>query len=75
MKPIGRLNTALVAATATLFGCYVHLIASHVKSVYRKLEVRCAVAAVMRALELRLLPWTWDCAQPPVRTSLHVREN
>jgi DNA-binding NarL/FixJ family response regulator len=33
----------------------VHTVTSHVKNCYRKLDVHCAAAAVMRAVELRLL--------------------
>jgi len=33
----------------------VHTVTSHIKSCYRKLDVHCAAAAVMRAVELRLL--------------------
>lgn len=36
-------------------GISVHTVTSHVKSCYRKLEVHCAAAAVMRAVELRLI--------------------
>jgi DNA-binding CsgD family transcriptional regulator len=32
-----------------------HTVASHIKNAYRKLDVHCAAAAVMRAIELRLL--------------------
>lgn len=40
---------------AAHLGISVHTVTSHVKSCYRKLEVHCAAAAVMRAVELRLL--------------------
>ena len=38
-----------------MLGVSRHTIATHVKSVYFKLEVHSAAAAVMRAIELRLL--------------------
>jgi DNA-binding NarL/FixJ family response regulator len=40
---------------ATRLGISVHTVTSHVKNCYRKLDVHCAAAAVMRAVELRLL--------------------
>lgn len=39
-------------------GISAHTVASHIKNAYRKLEVHCAAAAVMRAIELRLLAST-----------------
>jgi DNA-binding CsgD family transcriptional regulator len=36
-------------------GISAHTVASHIKKVYRKLDVHCAAAAVMRAIELRAL--------------------
>jgi DNA-binding NarL/FixJ family response regulator len=36
-------------------GISAHTVASHIKNAYRKLEVHCAAAAVMRAVELRAL--------------------
>jgi DNA-binding CsgD family transcriptional regulator len=36
-------------------GISAHTVASHVKNAYRKLEVHCAAAAVMRAIELQVL--------------------
>jgi DNA-binding CsgD family transcriptional regulator len=36
-------------------GISVHTVTSHIKNSYRKLEVRTAAAAVMRAVELQLL--------------------
>ena len=36
-------------------GISAHTVASHVKNAYRKLEVHCAAAAVMRAVELELI--------------------
>ena len=38
-------------------GISVHTVTSHIKNSYRKLEVRSAAAAVMRAVELRLILW------------------
>ena len=32
-----------------------HTVGSHIKNTYRKLEVHCAAAAVMRAIELRVI--------------------
>jgi DNA-binding NarL/FixJ family response regulator len=40
---------------AMQLGISVNTVTSHVKNCYRKLEVHCAAAAVMRAVELRLL--------------------
>jgi DNA-binding CsgD family transcriptional regulator len=37
-------------------GVSVHTVATHVKKAYRKLGVHSAGAAVMRAIELRLIP-------------------
>ena len=36
-------------------GISAHTVASHIKNLYRKLDVHCAAAAVMRAIELRAL--------------------
>jgi DNA-binding CsgD family transcriptional regulator len=36
-------------------GMSAHTVASHIKNAYRKLEVHCAAAAVMRAVELQLI--------------------
>jgi DNA-binding CsgD family transcriptional regulator len=36
-------------------GMSLHTVTTHIKSIYRKLEVHCAAAAVRRGLELRLL--------------------
>jgi DNA-binding CsgD family transcriptional regulator len=41
-------------------GISAHTVASHIKNAYRKLEVHCAAAAVMRAIELRALPPSRD---------------
>ncbi|MBW8906393.1 MAG: response regulator transcription factor [Betaproteobacteria bacterium] len=43
------------AQAAHELGMSAHTIGSHVKNAYRKLEVHSAAAAVMRAVELRLL--------------------
>ncbi|MEW6688777.1 MAG: helix-turn-helix transcriptional regulator [Pseudomonadota bacterium] len=47
---------------AERLGISPHTVSSHIKSVYRKLGVRCAAAAVMRAVELRLLAGDFDRA-------------
>ena len=43
------------AEIAQRLGISAHTVGTHIKSVYRKLEVHCAAAAVMRAVELGLL--------------------
>jgi DNA-binding CsgD family transcriptional regulator len=43
------------AEIAERLGISAHTVASHIKNVYRKLEVHCAAAAVMRALEMRVI--------------------
>jgi DNA-binding CsgD family transcriptional regulator len=43
------------AAIARQLGISVHTVGSHIKNAYRKLDVHCAAAAVMRAVELRTL--------------------
>ncbi len=43
------------AQAADQLGMSAHTVATHVKSAYRKLDVHSAAAAVMRAIELRLL--------------------
>jgi DNA-binding NarL/FixJ family response regulator len=40
---------------ATRLGISIHTVTSHVKNCYRKLDVHCAAAAVMRGVQLRLL--------------------
>jgi len=39
----------------TELGVSPNTVTSHIKNAYRKLDVHCAAAAVMRAIELRLL--------------------
>jgi DNA-binding CsgD family transcriptional regulator len=41
-------------------GISAHTVASHIKNAYRKLEVHCAAAAVMRAVELRVIALAAD---------------
>jgi DNA-binding CsgD family transcriptional regulator len=43
------------AEIAQRLGISAHTVASHIKNAYRKLEVHCAAAAVMRAVQLNLL--------------------
>jgi DNA-binding CsgD family transcriptional regulator len=43
------------AQAADQLGMSAHTVATHVKNAYRKLDVHSAAAAVMRAIELRLL--------------------
>ena len=43
------------AEIAERLGISAHTVASHIKNAYRKLEVHCAAAAVMRAVQLDLL--------------------
>jgi DNA-binding CsgD family transcriptional regulator len=45
---------------AERLGVSAHTVATHIKNAYRKLEVHSAAAAVMRAVELRLLTGSWD---------------
>ena len=40
---------------AARLGISVHTVTSHIKNAYRKLDVHSAAAAVMRAVQLRLL--------------------
>ena len=40
---------------ADRLGISLHTVTSHVKNLYRKLEVHSAAAAVMRSVELRLI--------------------
>ena len=46
------------AQVAGRLGVSAHTVASHIKNAYRKLGVHTAGAAVMRAVELRVIPWT-----------------
>ena len=46
------------AQVAARLGISVHTVAAHIKNAYRKLDVHSAGAAVMRAIELRLLTAT-----------------
>ncbi|HUQ75289.1 MAG TPA: LuxR C-terminal-related transcriptional regulator [Burkholderiales bacterium] len=48
-------NGCTYGRVAQVLGISEHTVASHIKNLYRKLEVHCAAAAVMRAVELRLL--------------------
>jgi DNA-binding CsgD family transcriptional regulator len=41
--------------TAERLGISLHTVTSHIKNMYRKLDVHCAASAVMRAIQLRLL--------------------
>ena len=43
------------AAIGQRLGISAHTVGSHIKNAYRKLEVHCAAAAVMRAVQLELL--------------------
>ena len=43
------------AQIGTQLGISAHTVASHIKNAYRKLEVHCAAAAVMRAVQLQVL--------------------
>ena len=42
-------------------GMSLHTVATHIKNIYRKLDVHCAAAAVRRAIELRVI--TTDAMQ------------
>ena len=43
------------AQAAAQLGMSAHTVATHIKNAYRKLDVHSAAAAVMRAIELRVL--------------------
>ena len=53
LRLIARGCTYLQAAAA--LGISGHTVGTHIKNAYRKLEVHSAAAAVMRAVELRIL--------------------
>jgi DNA-binding CsgD family transcriptional regulator len=40
---------------AAHLGISAHTVGSHIKNAYRKLEVHCAAAAVMRAIQLQVI--------------------
>ena len=44
------------AQAGAALGVSVHTVASHIKTAYRKLDAHSAAGAVVRALELRLIP-------------------
>ena len=48
---------------AEQLGMSAHTVASHIKNTYRKLDVHCAAAAVMRSVELGLFETTSDACQ------------
>ena len=48
-------NGCTYAEIGTQLGISAHTVASHIKNSYRKLEVHCAAAAVMRAVQLQVL--------------------
>ena len=54
------------AQAAEQLGMSAHTVSSHVKNAYRKLDVHSAAAAVMRAIELRLLDGTAPQAKESV---------
>jgi len=41
--------------TAERLGISLHTVTTHIKNLYRKLDVHCAAGAVMRAVQLQLL--------------------
>ena len=41
--------------TAEHLGISLHTVTTHIKNLYRKLDVHCAAGAVMRAVQLQLL--------------------
>jgi hypothetical protein len=43
------------AEIAERLGISAHKVGSHIKNLYRKLDVHCAAAAVMKALELEVI--------------------
>ena len=44
------------ARIADRLGVSLHTVTTHIKSIYRKLDVHCAAAAVRRSIELQMLP-------------------
>ena len=50
---------------AERLGMSAHTVGSHIKNAYRKLDVHCAAAAVMRAVELGLFETTLDADRSP----------
>jgi DNA-binding CsgD family transcriptional regulator len=50
---------------ADQLGMAAHTVASHIKNAYRKLDVHCAAAAVMRSVELGLFEATSDADRLP----------
>ena len=41
--------------TAERLGISLHTVTTHIKNLYRKLDVHCAVGAVMRAVQMQIL--------------------
>ena len=58
------------ARTAERLGMSPHTVTTHIKNMYRKLDVHCAAAAVMRAIQLGLLGEPRPIAREPVAASL-----
>ena len=56
LEVLGHLSRGLsYAQVGHALGVSINTVTSHVKNAYRKLDVHTAAAAVMRAVELRLL--------------------
>jgi DNA-binding CsgD family transcriptional regulator len=55
------------AQVADRLGISAHTVATHIKNLYRKLEVRSAGAAVMRGVELQQITGSWDGRSEPER--------
>ena len=49
-------NGCSYAQIGAQLGISAHTVQSHIKNAYRKLDVHCAAAAVMRAVQLQALP-------------------
>lgn len=49
-------NGCTYGRVAQVLGISEHTVSTHIKNVYRKLDVHSGAAAVMRAIQLRLLP-------------------